>query len=314
MDSRRRDCHSLILLHSPLPLVGVSIATMLGSASKITVSRTAKAWSTFQRNTRGLRWLVRYQLIFCVVLILTLPFAWVLIKSSCSDMIETTFAGECAAATNGTACLAMRAGFVSTGDDPHVAPECVWVCLTLVGSQVSGPQVCPESVVDGSCTTIIGETQLQHPSCATALSRHCTDRHSTHLAGHRPSSHQPSLLTLSQCLHSTALAVPSTHQATQCFHSTSVFITRNQLRHPWTSTSHRRDCHSADPPSPFSSRFNVDGDGVLAKRPSRRRLTATAVFCGAADKSACETLIDAIECALHRVVARCSVAIPIATC
>ena len=134
---------------------------MLGSASKITVSRTAKAWSTFQRNTRGLRWLVRYQLIFCVVLILTLPFAWVLIKSSCSDMIETTFAGECAAATNGTACLAMRAGFVSTGDDPHVAPECVWVCLTLVGSQVSGPQVCPESVVDGSCTTIVDKSACE---------------------------------------------------------------------------------------------------------------------------------------------------------
>ena len=34
----------------------------------------------------------------------------------------------------------------------------------------------------------------------------------------------------------------------------------------WTGpTSRARDCHSAAPPSPFSMRFNLDGEGVSAK-------------------------------------------------
>ena len=33
----------------------------------------------------------------------------------------------------------------------------------------------------------------------------------------------------------------------------------------WGACSRRRDCHSAAPPSPFSGRFNVDGEGVSAK-------------------------------------------------
>ena len=38
------------------------------------------------------------------------------------------------------------------------------------------------------------------------------------------------------------------------------------------SSSRRRDCHSAAPPSPFSKRFNRDDEGVPAKWQSRRRL------------------------------------------
>ena len=38
-------------------------------------------------------------------------------------------------------------------------------------------------------------------------------------------------------------------------------------------TSRRRDCHSATPPSPFSRRFNRDGEGLPAQSQPRRRLT-----------------------------------------
>ena len=96
-------------------------------------------WSTYQRNTRGLRWLVRYQLIFCVVLVCLLPFTWLLIKFNCTAF-ESTRNGDCASATNGTACLAMQedhAVQVAVGEK-NTDPECVW------------------DAADGSCTPILG--------------------------------------------------------------------------------------------------------------------------------------------------------------
>ena len=81
------------------------------------------AWSTFQRNHKGLRMMVRYQLIFSAVLIGLLPFLWLLVRSMCDDA-SPSIAAECALAHNASVCLEGVTGLFQAGDDS--SHPCLW--------------------------------------------------------------------------------------------------------------------------------------------------------------------------------------------
>merc|ERR1712166_94732 len=83
----------------------------------------AGAWSTFQRNHKGLRMMVRYQLIFSAVLIGLLPFLWLLVRSMCDDA-SASIAAECALAHNASVCLEGVTGLFQAGDDS--SHPCLW--------------------------------------------------------------------------------------------------------------------------------------------------------------------------------------------
>ncbi len=111
------------------------------------VAYAYSTWSTFQRNTKGIRNVARAQLLFVGCLLLVLPFLWLFVARLCEVWFSPMLLDDCTPRLNESWC--QGSGVLQMGGDTKT--ECTWVS--------DAQPACQPTLDDSGCEHTIDEIE-----------------------------------------------------------------------------------------------------------------------------------------------------------